>query len=137
MGDYHADAIRRVYKRWETGDFRALELFDPDVVFVMRPGFPDSGVYNGVAEVAEYMRHLLEPWERLTIAAERIDTLGDSVVAAIVQRGAGRESGIDTEFRYWQVWSFRGDRVIRWESVRERDVAFALVTPSAPPSPAG
>ncbi len=113
--------IRGVYERWAEGDFKAgIELFDPLIVFVMRPEFPDAGTYLGPERVAEYMRGFLEPWTRLTIEAEEITDAGDSVVAAVCQRGVGSGSGASTEFRYFQVWTFRGRKVIRFENFRKR-----------------
>ena len=117
----NVEAIRGVYERWAEGDFRAgIDLFDPLIVFVMRPEFPDAGTYLGPERVAEYMRGFLEPWTRLTIEAEELNEAGDSVVAAVCQSGVGTGSGAATEFRYFQVWSFRGPTVIRFENFRER-----------------
>ena len=118
--------IRGVYDRWSVGDFSDTEFFDPLVVFVMRPQFPDAGTYLGLERVAEYMRGFLEPWERITISMEEIYGAGDSVVAKIHQQGAGGASGAVTDFRYFQVWSFRGGKVIRFETVRERGEAMEL-----------
>ncbi len=128
MSEEHVETIRGVYERWREGDFSAgIELFDPLILFVMRPEFPDAGSYLGPERVAEYMRHFLEPWERITIEAEEIVGAGDSVVVAVSQRGTGGGSGADTELRYFHVWTFRGATVIRFESVRERAEAFAAV----------
>lgn len=122
------EAVRAVYDRWREGDFRAgVEIFDPQITFVMRPEFPDAGAYHGVDGVRDYMRGFLEPWVRITIEAEEIIGAGDSVVVAVLQVGTGEGSGAATEFRYFHVWTFRGDLVVRWESVRERDEALALV----------
>ncbi len=77
--------------------------------------------------MARYMGHFLEPWERVTIAPEELIPAGDSVVAAIVMRGAGSGSGVATEFRYFQVWTFRGETLVRLENMRERDEALAAV----------
>ena len=121
MSQERVEAIRAVYERWNEGDFRAgADLLDPLVLFVLRPGFPDAGTYLGRESLAEYMRGFLEPWAHLTIEAEEIADAGDSVVAAVCQRGVGGGSGAATEFRYFQVWSFRGGRVIRLENLRER-----------------
>ncbi len=49
---------------------------------------------------------------------------GSSVIASVRKRGVGSESGAETEFRYFQVWSFRGHRVIRLENFRERSDAL-------------
>jgi ketosteroid isomerase-like protein len=118
--------VRAVYERWGAGDFQAsVELFDPHVVFIIPSELPDAGVYVGTERIAEYTRGFLEPWERITLDAEELTQEGDSVIAAVVQRGMGRQSGAATELRYFQVWTFRGDRVIRLENLRDRAKAFA------------
>ena len=127
MPPQNVELIRGVYERWSAGDFRAsVELFDPLVLLVMRPEFPDAGTYLGLERVAEYTRGFLEPWARIAIEAEEIADAGDSVVAAVCQRGVGSGSGAPTELRYFHVWSFRGGKVIRLETVRERSEAFEV-----------
>jgi hypothetical protein len=49
------------------------------------------------------------------------------VLVGVLQRGVGDESGAATEFRYFQVWSFRGRKVIRLENFRERAEALEAV----------
>ena len=121
----HADMVRAVYQRWAKGDFRAgVELFDPDIVFTLSPGFPDAGDYHGREEVAAYMRAFLEPWIGLTITLEAIEEFGENVLATVRQRGAGEGSGAVTEFSYFQVWSFRGDRVASLQNLRQRESAL-------------
>jgi ketosteroid isomerase-like protein len=122
------DIVRRIYERFSEGDFRvSLDVVDPLVLFVQRPGFPDSGTYLGIEELKRYTRGFLEPWTRITIEAESLAEAGESVVATVLQRGTGSGSGADTEFRYFQVWSFRGGKVIRLENFRERREALEAV----------
>jgi ketosteroid isomerase-like protein len=121
----NVEIVRDIYERWREGDFRAnADVFDPLVLFVMRREFPDAGTYLGRERLAEYTRGFLESWSRITIEAEEITDAGDTVVAAICQRGVGEESGAATELRYFQVWSFRGGKVIRLEGFRERAEAL-------------
>jgi ketosteroid isomerase-like protein len=128
MGRESVESIRRVYERWAEGDFRsAVELFDPFVLFVMRPEFPDAGTYLGPDGVGEYMHGFLEPWEQVTIEAEEILDVGDSVVVAVSQRGIGAGSGAATQLDYFHVWSFRGGKAIRLESMRTRVEALEAV----------
>ncbi|MEK6273654.1 MAG: nuclear transport factor 2 family protein [Actinomycetota bacterium] len=125
MSRENVEAVRAVYERFSKGDFRAsLDVVDPLVLFVQNPGFPEAGTYLGIARLVEYTRGFLEPWSRITIEAEDITDAGDSVVATVRQRGVGRESGAATEFRYFQVWSLRGRKVIRLENFRERAEAL-------------
>ncbi|MBA2522374.1 MAG: nuclear transport factor 2 family protein [Solirubrobacterales bacterium] len=126
MSELKDETIRGVYERWAEGDFQAGgDLFDPLVLFVMGPGFPETGTYLGPERVTEYTRGFLEPWERISVEAEEIVPAGDSVFAAVRQRGTGIGSGAEVELRYFQVWSFRGDRIIRFETFRERPDALA------------
>jgi ketosteroid isomerase-like protein len=125
MSEEKVEAIRAVYERFGEGDFRAsLDVVDPLVLFVQRPEFPEPGTYLGIARLVEYTRGFLEPWSRITIEAEDITDAGDTVVAAVRQRGVGRESGAATELRYFQVWSFRDRKVIRLENFRSEAEAL-------------
>ncbi len=109
MSREHLETVRAVYERWGQGDFSAsLDVVDPLFVFVLGPEFADPGAYLGIEELTKYTRGFLEPWSRIAIEAEEITDAGDSVVAAVRQHGVGRESEAETEFRYFQVWSFRG-----------------------------
>ncbi len=120
--------MRSVYDGWSRGDFGAsMDVLDPLALFVVRPEFPDAGTYLGLDAMRAYTRGFLEPWTEITIEAEEITDTGDSVVVAVRQRGTGGESGALTELRYFQVWSFRGDRVIRLENFRERAEALEAV----------
>jgi ketosteroid isomerase-like protein len=123
----NASIVRSVYERWSEGDFNTNDVYDENVVLVMRPEFPDAGVYLGIEGVARYTRGFLEPWSRITIEADEITVAGDSVVVAVSQRGTGSASGAATEISYFHVWSFRGGKAIRFESVRERSEALAAV----------
>ena len=85
---------------------------------------PESGTYLGVERLVEYTRGFLEPWSHITIEAEDITDLDGTVIATVRQRGVGSGSGAETDLRYFQVWSFRGRKVIRLENFRERAEAF-------------
>jgi ketosteroid isomerase-like protein len=120
MSEENVDAVRGVYERWADGDFRAgPELYDPEVEFVLSVEFPDTGTYRGPEAVSAYMHQFLEPWERLTIAAEEVTGSGDVVIARVLQSGVGAGSGVPASVSYFQIWTFRDGRVIRLENLRE------------------
>jgi ketosteroid isomerase-like protein len=122
------EVVKRIYDAWGRGDFRAgTELFDPHVLLVLRRDFPEFGVYRGPDAIATYMRDLLASYAKLTIEPLDLVEAGDSVVVEVAQRGTGQASGAVTELRYFQVVTFRGDSIIRIESIAERDDALAVV----------
>ena len=129
MSEENIETVRAVYENWSEGDFRAsVDLFDPHVVLVLPPDFgpdiPDASAYLGPEAIATYTRGLLENWADFTMEAEELLAAGDSVLAAVRQRGVGRTSGVSTEMRYFTLWSFRGRKVIHLESFRERAAAL-------------
>jgi ketosteroid isomerase-like protein len=129
MSQVNVEVVRAIYEEWRTGNFRAgVRLYDPFALLVQSAEFPDSGAYLGTQAITEHMRTFLEAWSRVTIEAEALTEAGDSVVAAVVQRGTGQGSGaVPAEFRYFHVWSFRGGRVIRLDVLRDRAEALQAV----------
>jgi ketosteroid isomerase-like protein len=124
----HVETLRAVYDEWARGNFRTgVDLFDPDLVFSLRPEFPDANTYHGPEGLSGYMRMFLTSWNDLTMTAEEFIEADGSVVVAVYQRGIGRESGTPVELRYFQVWTFRGPKVIRFESIRTRAEALEVV----------
>lgn len=126
MAQKNVDIVRQIYEHWGRGDFRAgTELYDPHVLLVLRPEFPDSGVYCGPQEIANYMRdEFLSGFEDAVIKGEEFLGAGDTVVVRVNQQGIGPGSGAPVAMRYYQVWSFRGRSIIRLEMVRERSEAL-------------
>ena len=125
MSHENVEVVRAVYERFSEGDFRAaVDLFDPQVLLILGPGFAETGTYLGPAAIAAYSRRLLDSWTHLTMEAEAIVAAGDSVLVDVRMRGAGRASGVPTETGYFTLWSFRGRKVIRIESFGERAEAL-------------
>jgi ketosteroid isomerase-like protein len=126
MSQKNVELVRRIYERWGHGDFRAgTDLYDPHVLLVLRPEFPDAGAYCGPDEIRRYMREdFLADLEGAVIVGEEFLDAGDSVVVGVNQQATGAGSGAPVGMRYYQVWTFRGRSVIRIESIREREEAL-------------
>jgi ketosteroid isomerase-like protein len=132
MSQANVEIMQTVYDRYREGDFHAsADLLDPHAVLVLPkasewgPETPESGLFIGPEGIAEYTRDiLLKPWADFTMEAEEITEAGDSVLVRVRQSGVGRTSGVPVELRYFTLWSFRGRKVIRIESFRERSEAL-------------
>ena len=114
------EVVRGIYAEWAKGNFRAgTDLFDRDVVLVLRPEFPDAGIYQGRDRIRAYMERFLESWTKAAIEAEDVLGSGDRVAVAVRQQATGSASGVEIDMRYWQVWTFREGTVLRIESIME------------------
>src|SRR3954451_2711078 len=123
------EILRGIYERWSRGDFRAgIELYDPHMLLVLRPEFPETGTYLGLEEIGRYMREdFLTDWDGATIGGEEFLEAGDSVIVRVNQRAIGPGSRAPVAMSYYQVWTFRGSSVIRLESVKTRAEALEAI----------
>jgi ketosteroid isomerase-like protein len=122
----NVEIVRQIYERWGRGDFRAgVEHYDPYILLVLRPEFPDARAYCGPDEIRRYMREdFLADLDGAVIVGEEFLNAGDSVVVRVLQRATGAGSGASVGIGYYQVWTFRGRSVIRIESIRGREEAL-------------
>ncbi len=125
----HVEIVRGIFESWGRGDFKAgSELYDPHILLVLRPEFPDARAYLGPDEIREYMRKdFLADLEDAAIVGEEFIAAGDSVVVRVNQIATGPGSGARVGIRYYQVWTFRGSSLIRIETIREREEALEAV----------
>jgi len=128
MSRENVESLRAVYARWERGDFTAsLPLFDENLTLAIDPDIPDGGTYEGTDGVRNYMSRFLDPWESLSIAGESFEAVGDTVLVKVRQTGIGRGSGVPVEIQYFQLWTFRGGKVIRLDVIMSEKRALKAV----------
>ena len=132
MSDRNLELIRSIYERWGAGDFKTHDLYADDFTLTLGPEFPDAGMHAGRDGLAAYMRGFLEPWVELTIEAEEISGGGDRVLVRVLQSGTGTASGIPTDLRYFQLWSFEGETPVALESIKEESDARARLDADGP-----
>jgi ketosteroid isomerase-like protein len=125
MSQENVEVVRRIFDRWATGDFIAgLNDLDRYVLFVVRHPFPEFGVVVGPDQIRDYMRRFLDNWERYAVEATELQSVGDTVLAHAVQRGEGKASRIEIEQPFFMLFTFRGARIVRIESVLEEEQAL-------------
>jgi ketosteroid isomerase-like protein len=121
------EAVRKIFDEWARGDFSSTtSTLDEHALLVIHDDFPDWGLYLGLEQIAGYMRGLLGGFSEFTMTAEGFLDAGDTVVVQVRQRGVGPASGIATEIGYSQLLTFRGDLIVRIESLVDRDRALAM-----------
>jgi ketosteroid isomerase-like protein len=128
MSQENVELVRRIYDAWAIGNFRAgFDELDQHVVFVVSPEFPTFGVFLGRDGVRNYMWDFLEQWERMTIEAKHIEGVGDTVLARVVQHGKGRASGVEVAVEHFMLFTFRGRKIVRIESIISEGEALEAV----------
>jgi ketosteroid isomerase-like protein len=98
----------------------------PDVVTVMR-GSDEMlmGTYEGLDGLREGWADWLGSFERVTLAIESLEEVGDNVLTLARQVGTTRHGGVEIEQPSAAVWKFRDGRLTRVEFHLDREAAMA------------
>ena len=89
--------------------------FDPDIEW--RPLDGEGDVGHGHAGVVRQMERWLDSWEGYWIQPEEFIERGDEVIVLVREGGRGSASGVETERRYANVWTFREARIVRFQAM--------------------
>ena len=90
-----------------------------------RQRVPDlDSVYVGRDAVIKGSRHYWGTWEDYSVEAEEVLDADPCVVVILRERGCGKGSGVPFEQTHPQLWTFRGGRIIRWDSFQSRAAAL-------------
>jgi ketosteroid isomerase-like protein len=104
-----------------------LALLDDEVEWDYVGAFPEAVTYHGPREVGEFLRQWAEGFEDFGFEADEAIDAGDSVVICLHQWGRGKETGAQVESRTWQVFNFRGGKVIRCRGYATKAEAVGAV----------
>ena len=123
MSQENVEVVRRAiaYEYDGVGDLADAEsIFDTHVV--LNP--IDEAASSGFAAMRADMERWASAFDELTVTVEEIIDAGDQVVVVTHHEGRGRESGVEVDTRFYEVYSLRDDKVSRVDEYIERDDAL-------------
>jgi ketosteroid isomerase-like protein len=102
-----------------------LHMCDPEIEWIAAPGFlPDAEDYHGRAGVRAWFEKVGETFEKVQWEAEEVVESGERLMVGLKLQATGRASGIEGEFRIFQVWTIRDGKLVRLESYLSRNEAL-------------
>ncbi len=94
------EVVRRMYEAFHGGDVEgALAHFDPEVVIDATARI-DGEIGRGPEEVGAIIGRWIGAFDDWSEEIEELREIDGQVYVAATQRGLGKGSGIETEFRY-------------------------------------
>jgi ketosteroid isomerase-like protein len=123
----NVDIVREGIDSWSRGDLDGtLALIDPEIVW--RPVTAWPGIqpeYRGHAGVRRFWDAFRDPWETITLEADRIRELDERrVLTRSHFRARGRASGVTTEIVLHTVWTLEDGKLMRFESFTDEQAAL-------------
>jgi ketosteroid isomerase-like protein len=89
-------------------------------------------VYRGRDGVMEWARQIADTAGEFTFSLERIERSGERFATLGQMHASGRTSAIETTFPWAQIWTLRGDRILRIDVYTDHGRALeALQAPAA------
>jgi ketosteroid isomerase-like protein len=104
-----------------------LALLDDEVEWDYVGAFPEAVTYHGPREVGEFLGQWAAGFEDFGFEADETIDAGDSVVVCLHQWGRGKETRAEVESRTWQVFDFRGGKIIHCRGYSTKAEALASV----------
>lgn len=125
MASAPVELVRKIYERWERGDFSDASWADPEIEFVSVDG-PDPASGRGIAQMSAQWRAVLSAWEHLRAEPEEYRELDDGRVLVLARNyGRGKASGLEVDqlsTRGANIFEIRDGRVTRrlnyWDPTR-------------------
>jgi ketosteroid isomerase-like protein len=113
MSQENVEILRQALPESAPGNPEALlEILDANVEWDYVGAFPEVVTYHGPEAVRGFLRQWAEAFDGFGFEAEEAIDAGDHVVVRLHQWGRGKETGAHVESRTWQVFTFRGGKVI-------------------------
>ena len=128
MSQKNVEKLRTLLEAWSVEAWKQgddMSLLDPEVAYEDTT-LPDhvGETYRGHEGVSRATVRWIEPYETFSIELERIVGAGDRLVSIHRVRARARHTGIEAEGPVAYLWTFRGGKVIRFESFREPSEAL-------------
>jgi acyl-CoA thioester hydrolase len=128
MGSGH-ERVERLAATYSRLDADALvAICDPDVEWQSRITAVDEATYRGHEGIRRYVAKLSEVFEWIDVESEVLEP-GHPTVVVNRFRALGRGSHVEVEQRFFVVLTFRGDRLLRWETCESKDEALEAASP--------
>jgi ketosteroid isomerase-like protein len=129
MAQENVEIVRRLFDALARRDAKSvLALYDPEVEWDASRAGPGEafigGIYHGHEGLRGYFREWYEAWESIEYDCEELVDAGERVMSAVTNRGRGRVSGAELEYKQYAVWTIRDGRIVRVVWFNARDEAL-------------
>jgi ketosteroid isomerase-like protein len=84
-------------------------------------------VYRGPEEYRRFLERWWGEFEEPEVDVHEFIDAGDQVLVSLTFRGRGKQSGVETHWSLWQLWTARAGKVVRGQGFTNREAALEAV----------
>jgi|EndMetStandDraft_3_1072993.scaffolds.fasta_scaffold265009_2 ketosteroid isomerase-like protein len=126
MSEENVEMARRGYEAFNRGDLEGMvATFAPNFEYVTTGGIPDAdAVYQGPGGLKQFVGWMWSGFEEPRIKVHELTDAGNQVFAEVTLRGRGKQSGVETSWHIWHVWTAQAGKIIRGQAFTSRREAL-------------
>jgi ketosteroid isomerase-like protein len=126
MSEQTAEAVRRAYKAFNRGDLEGMFAdAAPEFEYLPTGAIPGAGdVYRGHEEFRQFLNRWWGEFDEPHVEVHELIEASDQVLASVTFRGYGKQSGVETNWSLWQLWTVRDGKFVRGQGFTDRNVAL-------------
>jgi ketosteroid isomerase-like protein len=125
MSAENVEGMRRTFDAYSRRDREGwLKGCDPELEVVPVGEWPETDTIRGGEAAWDFLMAAEEPWEPGVFELTEVVDGDDKVVARQRRTMRGRASGVEVEYDYWVVLTYRGGKALRVEWFDDRATAL-------------
>jgi ketosteroid isomerase-like protein len=126
MSQENVEMARHAYEAFSRGDLEGMVAdFPPEFEYVTAGTIPGAGgMYRGPEGYRRFVESWWDAFDELAVEVHELIEAGDRVLASLELRGRGKQSGVETSWDIWQVWTARDGKVVRGQGFASREEAL-------------
>jgi ketosteroid isomerase-like protein len=126
MSQENVELVRRAYEAFNRGDPEGMVAdAAPEFEYVATGAIPGAGgVYGGTEQFRQFLDRWWGEFHEPRVEVQELIDAGDQVLASLTFRGRGKQSGVETNWRLWQLWTLRDGKAVRGQGFTSRDEAL-------------
>ena len=127
MSQENVETLRRAYEAFSRGDLDAAVVdADPDVECISSCAIPGQGdVARGSEAYKRFISWLVDVFDDARLEPTEFIDAGDRVLGGFTLTGHGKQSGVETSWTMWQVWTLKDGMFVHGQGFTVREEALA------------
>ena len=127
MSQENVEITRRAYAAFNRGDIDGMVAdVAPDFEYVPPAGvIPGvTGVYRGPEGLKRWMGAFWDEFDDAHIEVHEFVDAGEQVLATETVQGRGKQSGAESSWTIWELWTVRDGKLVHGQGITSREEAL-------------
>jgi ketosteroid isomerase-like protein len=126
MSQEAVEVVRRAYEAFNRGDLEAMFAdAAPEFEYIATGAIPGAGgVYRGPETFRQFLGQWWGEFDEPHVEVHELIEASNQVLASLTFRGHGKQSGVETKWSLWQLWTVLDGRFVRGQGFTSREEAL-------------